>query len=189
MFRKTALAIAIACASSAASAAVWTDTVTSFENGGRVTTSDDVKYQHNILDDGFVLGNTITGFDLKIWLRDDTTTSWDFVCTGFFSCGWVPVTSPDSASEYGYLYVGATGINLGEVDDGTFSFSFGSGALIGDLQADGKLNIDLNATSGDFYIDKSVLTATGSAVPLPGALGLIGIGLVGLGAATRRKKA
>ena len=69
MFRKTALAIAIACASSVASAAVWTDTVTSFENGGRVTTSDDVQYQHNILDDGFVLGNTITGFDLKIWLR------------------------------------------------------------------------------------------------------------------------
>lgn len=107
-----------------------------------MTTSDDVKYEHDILDDGFVLGNTITGFDLKIWLRDDTVTSRDFVCTGFFSCGWVPVTSPDSSSEYGYL-----------------------------------------------YIDKSVLTATGSAVPLPGALGLIGIGLVGLGVATRRKQA
>ncbi|MFO1299301.1 MAG: PEP-CTERM sorting domain-containing protein [Burkholderiaceae bacterium] len=189
MFRKSAVAIAIACASSVASAAVWTDIVTTFENGGRVSTSDDVQYQHDILDDGFVPGNTITGFDLKIWLRDDTVTSYDFVCTGFFSCGWVPVTSPDSGAEYGYLHVGATGINLGEVDDGMFSFSFGSGSVLGDLQADGKLSIDLNATRGDFYIDKSVLTATGSAVPLPGALGLIGIGLVGLGVATRRKQA
>ena len=185
MFRKTALAIAIACASSAASAAVWTDTVTVFENGGLVTTSDDVKYAHNILDNGFVLGNTITGFDLKIWLRDDTVTSWDFVCTGYFSCGWVPVTSPDSASEYGYLYVGATGINLGEVDDGTFSFSFGSGSLLGSLRADGKLSIDLKRATTN--IDSRVLTATSSASP-PGA-GPDRHRLVGPGAATRRKQA
>ena len=175
-------AVALAASSASASAAVFIDPLNFnvlIGNGGSYT------YTHNILDNGFAVGGTIDGFELAVRLTDDDKD------TSFFG---VCVSGCESASidPEGILNLSFTGEINGTQ---TYSASFASSAnpvlnlltTAYQLQQDGMLSVTVRSEGGDFILVGSTLTAQGS-VPLPGTMALLGIGLVGAGALTRRKR-
>jgi hypothetical protein len=152
--------------------ATWTDSV-----AGTVKVNDGASYSytHDLTDNGFrPLTDLITDFSLSISLFDDQ----------------------DRAGEKATIEV-ADVLGLGN----SYSFNFSTNnfnhgtTLLGliELNALGTLSVTINSVYGDFYFGGSKLVAAGlqdtRQVPEPETLAMFGIGLVGVAAAARRRKA
>ncbi|MBW2322470.1 MAG: hypothetical protein JRF41_02950 [Deltaproteobacteria bacterium] len=65
---------------------------------------------------------------------------------------------------------------LFEVTLGGYSFELAFSIL----QNDGLINVDINRMAGDFVFNKSTLFVDATVIPIPGAILLLGSGLIGL---------
>lgn len=154
--------------------ATWTDEL-NVGSGVYIGNYQSYTYTHDLTDNGFrPLTDWISGFHLSIDLADDNR-------------GW-------EAPEVAF-------VNLpGRLGDGyvtNFGLSgeeFGGWSILGLLQLNvlGTLTVTISSIWGDFNLVGSTLTANGvqhvASVPEPGALGLLGIGLMGMAFSMRRRK-
>ncbi|WP_372656495.1 PEP-CTERM sorting domain-containing protein [Hydrogenophaga sp.] len=129
---------------------------------------------HDITLDGFnALTDMVDSFVLKLRLKDD---------------------SGNDPAEYAQVFLAGAPGSEWEVDTG-WDWYTNSGALISgmtSLNLDGKLSVTLKANSGDFYFTEASLVAKGRedvrAVPEPGMLMLLGLGLAGMAVVRRRTR-
>jgi hypothetical protein len=129
-------------------------------------------YCHDLTDNGFVPGkDLITGYTLTLSLYDDYDNSPEkaFVnLPGFKSDGFYNFKYDNN--EYGWSLAGFLSLN-----------------------AFGKYSVTISSWTGDFYFDKSILTAKGysntAPVPEPASMFLFGTGLIVFGLAGRKLKA
>jgi PEP-CTERM motif len=150
--------------------ASWTD-IKTFSGGHYIGGGTSYPYTHNLNDDGFHTGSDlITQFMLTINLKDDER--YDTYETALID---LPGITGDS-----YVY-----------NFGLSGAEYGGWSIAGLLQLNllGTLCVTIQSVKGDFILESSTLVAKGYAnVPEPGALGLLGIGLLGMAASMRRRK-
>ena len=102
-----------------------------------------LSYDHNILDDGFIIGDEIIGANLSITLRDDSLRDpWEIAI----------INLPGWTSDRVYTF--QRDLDIGVSLKGQAQ-----------LSSEGKLSVDVIALWGDFYFDKSVLTVEGNSSP------------------------
>jgi hypothetical protein len=129
-------------------------------------------YTHNLTDDGFRPGIDFIGlFSLSVYLYDDAYDSWR-------SAGeWALVDAPGSGGDRTFFSVGGS--------------EFGGWSLAGWLQLNltGMYTVTIEALSGDFLFGASRLDARGyRAVPEPGTLALLALGIIGMGVVLSRRR-
>jgi hypothetical protein len=143
------------------SAGIITDTV---EQYIKLCSCGSHSYTHNLNDDGFIPGSdSVVDGTLAVGVFDDG----DF---------W---------PEFALFTVEAFDFDTG-------GLTFGS-AFVGNLEvnalaainSDGLLDVTVTSLFGDFYVGNSVLTVTTESVPVPSALILLSLGLMGLGGIRR----
>ncbi len=139
-----------------------------------LATSSSYTYTHDLTDNGFrPLNDLISSFHLSINLADDSTRD-----------------GPELA------FVNLPGL-LGDnfvYNFGASGAEYGGWSILGLLQLNvlGSLTVTISSILGDFNLVGSTLTASGlsntASVPEPGALGLLGIGLMGMALSMRRRQ-
>lgn len=158
--------------------ATWTDTA-NVGSGVYIGSYDSYTYTHDLRDNGFrPLNDIISGFHLSINLADDDNNFWRDGGLEFASVAAPLVDAPliwsfgGSGEEYGgWSYLGLLQLNVL-----------------------GTLTVTISSLYGDFNLVGSHLSATGFAnvpnasVPEPGALGLLGVGLMGMALSMRRRQ-
>lgn len=161
----------------------WTDTI---DFNPDVKIPPTYFYTHNIVDNGFksffMGGNdTISSYVLSVALYDDDRGASYRFCSDTWKF-------PDGSEAARILTTG-----------GVYSYNFTltsneyAGNILGrfDLWADGKLGVFVSALYGDFYLASSELIARGdngtTAVPEPGTMVLLGLGMLGLAIYGKRR--
>jgi len=133
-------------------------------------------YTHNLTDgyDGFRPGvDFIATFTLSVHLYDDAVDSW-------WSAGeWALVDVPGTGGDQRFFNVSGS--------------EFGGWSLMGWLQLNltGTYTVTIESLSGDFLFGASRLDARGlryQAVPEPGTLALLALGIIGMGVALSRRR-
>lgn len=128
-------------------------------------------FTHDITDDGFNPATDVLDFALlSIFIRDDSDVF---------------------AAEYGHAVIDGVSTPSTEVDTTVYFLFGGSFSILSSLQADGKLVVDIVRESGDFYFEGSSVVARGertASVPEPATLTLVGLGMIGAAALSRRRR-
>lgn len=155
---QTCLVIAAVSFSQLAMATVFKDVVNLNQKIGWFET---VTYTHDISDDGYSSGGyELNKAKLKITLGDDSR--WDF-----YEVALVEVADLLKMKDIGQKTIFKFGLN-----------DRSNGFL--ELALNGTIRVSVTSATGDFYLRRSQLVARATAVPEPGLLSLLGLGLVGM---------
>jgi hypothetical protein len=135
------------------------------------TTPNNYIQHHSLIGAGFdPLQDLVTSYSLTIWLRDDQAGD---------GAEKAKIDLPGITAD-GYYYF--------SYDSNDYGMSVLGWVL---LNLTGKLDVTILACKGDFYFDRSILTAEGcetnpTSVPEGNAMIVLGAGLFGLGGCARR---
>ena len=153
------IAIMTICMTTAARADLYTDWYDPSDTKVTTSSSTWINHTHDITDDGFPHPlEYATSAELKMWLKDDNDLSSEYTVAIYDGVNW----------NIGDWFGWST-----EVFDVSVNPS---------LVADGKLDITVKATKGDFYFNKSLLSVESDYVPIP-VPGALLLGMLGLSAA------
>jgi hypothetical protein len=132
--------------------------------------SDSYSFTHDLTVEGYVPGTTVLDGELSIYLTDDRDRCSIFGCPS--EAAWI----------IGWDVLSL--VNAGQSHD----FELGGLGLLS-IWYDGLYTYTVRSAWGDFYFWGSSLSITAESVPEPATLAMLGLGLLGFGAARRRQSA
>jgi hypothetical protein len=153
----------------------WNDVI-DFNPDPKLEMLQSHSFTHDISDNGFNVGSdTVEGYTFTIGIRDDKDKFYEVMETVYIDQPGSIFSDNITTLFFNWTY-----------EDITTGSSY-KGLLA--LNNNGQLDVTVTSLLGDFYLDKSSLTAWGStSVPEPSSLALLAAGLLGI-AAMRRSAA